>query len=99
MNPVLEKSSFPAPISGFISFATSLITELAFRFEQMGFRVNRTLPKDGSEVMTGPFGLMTYTIATLPDATASEGALIYVSDGSSGQKFRGSDGAAWVNLG
>ena len=49
--------------------------------------------------MTGPLELMTYTIATTPaPAAGNAGAIIYVSDEVAGQKFKGSNGAAWVFL-
>lgn len=38
------------------------------------------------------------TAATLP-ASPAVGLVVFVSDGSAGQKFRGWDGSAWVNLG
>jgi hypothetical protein len=44
-------------------------------------RLNRVLPKDGTEAMTGPLELFTYTVATLPDASDFGGSVIYVSDG------------------
>lgn len=44
-------------------------------------RLNRVLPKDGTEAMTGPLELFTYTVATLPDASDFTGSVIYVSDG------------------
>lgn len=56
--------------------------------------VNREL-----HVKTEPFELPEFTVATLPDATKWDGSIIYVSDGAAGQKFRGSDGTTWVNLG
>ena len=41
----------------------------------------------------------TYTIATLPAAAAGNaGCFVYVSDEIAGQKFKGSDGAAWLNI-
>ena len=43
--------------------------------------------------------LRSYTAATLPTASVYPGAIVYVSDGTSGNKFRGSDGSAWINLG
>lgn len=44
-------------------------------------RLNLVLPKDGTEAMTGPLELNTYTVATLPDASDFGGSVIYVSDG------------------
>jgi hypothetical protein len=40
-----------------------------------------------------------FTLATRPPTGGIAGALIYVSDAPAGQKFQGSDGATWVNLG
>lgn len=41
-----------------------------------------------------------YTIATLPGAsTVSAGTIVFCSDASSGSKFQGWDGSAWVPLG
>lgn len=40
-----------------------------------------------------------YLTATLPLATDHKGAIIFVSDASSGANFQGSDGTSWVNLG
>lgn len=62
-------------------------------------RVNATLPKDGTEAMTGPLELSSYLTAARPTAADYEGAIIYVSDGAAGSKFQGSDGTSWVSLG
>jgi hypothetical protein len=78
---------------------TSLLAELDGRLREIGFRLNRVFPKDGSEAMTQPAKLAPFTTATRPAAASWAGALIYVSDGAAGAKFQGSDGTAWVNLG
>lgn len=62
-------------------------------------RWNESFPRDGSERFEAPLPLKTYTTGTVPTASEYAGSLIYVSDGSAGQKFRGSDGTSWVNLG
>lgn len=64
-----------------------------------GRRINATVPKDGSEAMTQPLPLATFTIATRPTASSWVGAIIYVSDGGAGNVFQGSNGSAWVSLG
>ena len=101
MNPVEERPMLPAqgiagPSSGVL---TSLVQVLLRLFGVYGFRLNRVLPKDGTEAMEAPLELETYTVATLPAFADYEGCIIYVSDGAGGTKFRGSNGAAWVNLG
>lgn len=66
---------------------------------QLAIRANASLPKDGSLSMVAPLRLMTFTTTTLPDATVWVGSIIYVEDGSAGERFRGSNGTNWVNLG
>src|SRR5262245_55514235 len=77
----------------------ALMAHLDGLLRQMGFRVNRLVPKDGSEGMSQPLKLATFTVATRPTASSWTGSIIYVSDGGAGAVFQGSNGAAWVNLG
>lgn len=103
MNKIGESINPPTGIetgiqSGFLS---ALVTWLMDLFTRAIHRLDRTLPTDGSEAMTGPLELMEYTDTpdTKPAAASYEGTIIYVSDGGAGAKFRGSDGTNWVNLG
>ena len=49
--------------------------------------------------MSGPVGLATYTVATLPAAASFVGALIYVSDGATGDPIVAfSDGTDWLRV-
>jgi hypothetical protein len=101
--PVIERPAITPPfgrtLDALSSWAGSVVTVIANVIGQHGYRINRVLPKDGTEAMTAPLPLMTYTVATLPTAADYEGNIIYVSDGSAGENFRGSDGSTWVNLG
>jgi hypothetical protein len=92
MNQVREAGPLPRELA-------PLLAELDGRLREIGFRLNRVLPKDGSEAMSQPFKPGSFTTATRPAASAWPGAVIYVSDGAAGAKFQGSDGTAWVNLG
>lgn len=72
--------------------------------EKFRERVSKTfntkvVSTDGTQGMTAPFRLATFTVATRPTAASWTGAIIYVSDGGAGAVFQGSNGAAWVNLG
>lgn len=58
-----------------------------------GFRVNRVLPKDGTEAMTAPLPLKSFTVATLP--AVGTGELIFVSDETGGSVPAFSDGTNW----
>ena len=100
MDPVQERPILPNPNSGpHYSILAALLQALYKMFAEYGFRLNRVLPLDGTEAMTAPLVLMTYTTATRPTAASWTGGTIYVSDGAAGQKFQGSDGTAWVFLG
>jgi hypothetical protein len=95
---VLEAVTLPtgsppeAALRSWAAYLTPLLRDI-------GFRLNRVAPKDGSETFTAPMRLGTYTVATRPAAATWPGAIIYVSDAAAGARFQGSDGTAWVNLG
>jgi len=108
MDPIEPAPRLPANVEAgpHRRFLDALITSLTFYLSNMANRVNEVLPKDGTEAMdaqldfgTFPVKPPTYTVATLPTASSWTGGIIYVSDGTSGQNFRGSHGGAWVNLG
>lgn len=65
----------------------------------VGRRLNGVLPKDGSEAMTQPLVLATFTTATKPAAADWAGGVIYVSDGGAGNIIQASNGTSWVSLG
>lgn len=78
-----------------VGWANTLVQQLL----PYGVRINLCLPKDGSEAMTGPLPLVTYTTATKPSAVGRGGQIIYVSDGGAGNVYQGSNGTSWVSLG
>jgi hypothetical protein len=97
MEKVAERPALMPPpggtLSALTSWATSISIVLVGMLGQLGYRLNRTIPADGTERMTGPLPLMTYTVATRPAvSTANTGALIYVSDAAAGNKLQYSDG-------
>jgi hypothetical protein len=49
--------------------------------------------------VASPLRLKAYTIATLPPPGDYTGCIVYVSDGSGVNNFRGSNGTIWVTLG
>jgi len=63
------------------AFLRGLLRSLQGFWSKELHRLNRVLPKDGTEAMTGPLELFTYTVATLPDASDFPASVIYVSDG------------------
>ena len=82
-----------------VAWATSLLRSLLETLTGHAARINFAMPLDGSETMIRPLPLATYTVATLPAAASWTGAVIFVSDGAAGTKFRGSDGTSWLSLG
>lgn len=103
MNPVNDRPFLPQAVPpdfhGLLRTFGELVRQLLAVFSEYGFRINHSLPKDGSERMDAPLPLKTYLTAARPDPADWPGAVIYVSDASAGQKFQGSDGSAWVPLG
>ena len=78
-----------------LRFLAGQIRVLVSVFSQFGFRLNRVLPKDGSEAMRGPIVLKTYLVAALPTAADFTQGLIYVSDETGGAIPAFSDGTNW----
>lgn len=101
-DPVIERVFLNQPNSGnpgLDNWAADFARAVIQAFQEHGLRLNLAVTSDGDTHMEAPLFLATFTVATLPVAADFESAIIYVSDGAGGQKFRGSDGAAWVNLG
>jgi hypothetical protein len=94
-SPLLPDPSIRDPLESF----RSLRTRLARLLGEYGFRLNRMLPKDGTETMTQPLRVASFTTAGRPAAASWPGGIIFVSDAAAGAKFQGSDGTAWVPLG
>lgn len=100
---VLEQPPLPQPL-GIVGttgvWARQLRASLTRYLGEMAFRLNRTVLRDGSVRFTGVVLLKVFTEATKPAAaTANQGGLIFVSDGSAGNKFQGSTGSTWLGLG
>lgn len=101
MDPVEATPALPTSIERgpHTSFLGALLDALTRTLIRHATRINQALPKEGSEAMTAPLLLATYTTATRPAAGAWAGGTIYVSDAAAGSKFQGSDGTSWVSLG
>lgn len=105
MKPVTDRpflpQVFPENFPGITRTMGEFVKVLLSLFSEYGFRLNATLPKDGTEPMGAPLTLLTIEASDLSNYPAADwpGALIYVSNASAGEKFKGSDGTNWVNLG
>lgn len=103
MQPVEDSTSSlpspPAAVPEVVGWARSTVKALTGILLKIGYRLNRVLPKDGSEAMTAPLPLASYAAADLPAAADHPWAIVAVTDGAAGAQFRASNGTAWVNLG
>lgn len=100
--PAPERVNFPIvprDQQALRGWASSLVARLADLITELGTRANASISDDGDKRMAAPLPLQSVKAADLPPAADWEGSIIYVSDGASGAKFRGSDGSSWVNLG
>jgi len=61
----------------------------------LAFRANAALPKDGTEGMSAPLALESYSTAGLPTASLWKGALAYNSDLNAAVY---SDGISWISV-
>ena len=103
MTILTEQVSLPTSFSGsvdslLIAFR-SLIQVLMVKFPEVIAQINRSVKTDGSQGMTQPLPLASFTIAGRPAASLWTGSVIFVSDGGAGSVFQGSNGTAWVSLG
>jgi hypothetical protein len=65
---------------------------------QLAVRASASLPKDGSEGMTGPLKMMSFTVAQLTGDFAASlwtGATVHVSNETGGAVLAFSDGTNW----
>lgn len=103
VRPVEEAPGLPsAPTTAdkpVATWAGGMVSRISKLLREFAGRVNATLPKDGTEPMTGPLPLARYTVATLPAAADAPWTVVAVTDGGAGAEVRASNGAAWVNLG
>jgi hypothetical protein len=89
----------PASERNVLAWAAQLVVRCTKLLRDIATRANGALPKEGTEAMTGPLGLATYTLATRP--TGTDPRVIYVSDAAANNRFQAWDtvAGAWVVLG
>lgn len=93
--PLLPQSPGLPELFALARFDQDLIQALVRELIQYAYRLNLSLPEDGSEAMQNPLPLATFTIASKPAASSWTGAIIYVSDGAANKKLAISDGTVW----
>lgn len=93
--PALSRPPFRADINALFRWAGDIVRSMFNALTDHAFRLNRVLPVDGSEAMTGPMVLVSYTVATLPSAATYVRGVVYVSDETGGAVPAFSDGTNW----
>ena len=78
-----------------VRYLDFLNSSLYTHFRIVGERLNLALPLDGTEAMTGPLVLKSYTVAGVPAASLYLGAVVYISNEAGGATIAFSDGANW----
>lgn len=94
-SPILPKPTGLVSVQAISLFLRILVRTVQTLFGSLSYNLNRSLALDGTDSMTGPLVVKTYTVATLPTASAWTGGIIYVSDETGGGDLAFSDGVHW----
>lgn len=94
-SPALARPGLAYSIDALRQFDIDLMRTLLDELAAHALRVNGMLARDGTEPMEAPLVTVSYTVATLPDATLYEAGVIYVSDETGGATLAFSDGTNW----
>ena len=87
--PGLPRPAQVGDVKGLYQFGQVLVTRLFQVLSEHAQRLNAAVTDDG------PIPHVSYTVATVPDATLYEGATIYVSDETGGATMAFSDATNW----
>ncbi len=93
--PALSKQtglSSTNAIAAYLNVLTQVLTNI---LTQISYRINRMMSLDGTDAMTGPIVVQTYTVATVPTVASWPRGIIYVSDETGGATLAFSDGTNW----
>lgn len=95
-SPVNPSPYLPDPPTlgdvGLVTHLINLKMALFNTFVAYAYRLNNSVPKDGSE---GPVVLASYTVASVPTAASYTGGMIYVTNETGGAVPAFSDGTNW----
>lgn len=94
-NKVSTTTFLPNYIGNVQAWAVDFVQQVADALNKSALRLNLALMEDGSEAMTAPLPLAHYTVTTLPTASAWQGGIIYVSNGTANKRLAVSDGTNW----
>lgn len=74
----------PQTLNGVITYLSDYTRSVFQAFNEIGFRINDVLPKDGTEQMEAPLPLQTVTAAQVGSLGLIAGEMVYVSDAAPG---------------
>ena len=97
MQLVEERAALPAApttTAAVLTWASAILQVLTAVVTKFGYRLNRCLPKDGSETLSGGLTLASYTTSSLPTGVGA-GTLVFDATASKAKCW---DGAAWQVL-
>lgn len=94
-NPTLPKTGNLSTSQAILQYLNILVRVLQEMLSQVNYRLNRSVPLDGTDAMTGPFVVKSYTVATVPTAASYTRGIIWVSDETGGATLAFSDGTNW----
>lgn len=87
--PALPRPPSTGDSRGLFQWSTDMVSRLFRILTEMSQRLNTAVMSDE------PIPHVSYTVATVPDATLWEGATIYVSNETGGKTIAFSDGTNW----
>lgn len=87
--PNLPRPAGYGDTKGLFQFGQNLVSALFKVLSEYAQRLNAAVTNDG------PIPHVSYTVATVPDATIYEGSTIYVSNETGGKTLAFSDGTNW----
>lgn len=94
-SPALPRFTGARDIGIMADFMESLVTAVYQEFVNHAQRLNLAIVNDGTEPMTAPLVLASYTVAGVPAAASYTGGMIYVSNETGGAVPAFSDGTNW----
>lgn len=93
--PTISKPFSLASFAAVTLYLNTLVRDVIGELGLHADRLNRSVQTDGTETMSKPLILKSYTVAGVPAASAWTSGLIYVSDETGGATLAFSDGTNW----
>lgn len=93
--PVLPLPPVSPELNAITRYSGALHGSLFRILAEIAARLNLAFMSDGSEPMTAPVQLASYTVAGLGSVTPTAGTLVYVSNGTGNKRLAIADGTNW----